>query len=195
MRLRLLILMIVLCLSSPVLAKADGILYTFSADYHNNGGTIPEPPGSTVEWQFEVPSLLTTTTTITSFISASLGSGFSGCGGVSDVQLPLPGGHPGFSGQLITDFVSSCGPGNQFDGAGANFLEPITSLGVFEVVSTHNGAVLGNLTISAISAVPEPSVIFLLGTGLLALLGFSLLKSRYSWNSSVLRFRTLPARD
>jgi hypothetical protein len=42
-----------------------------------------------------------------------------------------------------------------------------------QVVSTHNGAVLGTLTISAISAVPEPSVIFLLDTGLLALLGFA----------------------
>ena len=194
MRLRLLILMIALCLSSPVLAKADGILYTFSADYHNNGGTIPLPPGSTVEWQFEVSSILTTPTTITNFISASVGAGFSACS-IKDVQLPLPSVAQGFSSLIITDFVSPCGPGDNFDGAGANFLEPITSLGVFEVVSTHNGAVLGTLSISAISAVPEPSVIFLLGTGLLALLGFSLLKSRYSWNGSVLRFRTLSARD
>jgi hypothetical protein len=179
MRLRLLILMIVLCLSSPALAKADGILYTFSADYHNNGGTIPEPPGSTVEWQFEVSSILTTPTTITNFISASVGPGLSGCS-IKDAQLPLPSVAQGFSSLIITDFVSLCGPGDHFDGAGANFLEPITSSGVFEVVSTHNGAVLGTLTISAISAVPEPSVIFLLGTGLLALLSFSLLKSRYS---------------
>jgi hypothetical protein len=194
MRLRLLILMIVLCLSSPLLAKADGILYTFSADYHNNGGTIPEPPGSTVEWQFEVSSILTTPTTITNFISASVGSGLSGCS-IKDAQLPLPSVAQGFSSLIITDFASLCGPGDQFDGAGANFLEPITSVGVFEVVSTHNGAVLGTLAISAVPEVPEPSVISLLGSGLLALLGFSLLKSRYSWNSSVLRFRTLPARD
>jgi hypothetical protein len=194
MRLRLLILMIVLCLSSPVLAKADGILYTFSADYHNNGGTIPEPPGSTVEWQFEVSSILTTPTTITNFISASVGAGFSACS-IKDAQLPLPSVAQGFSSLIITDFVSPCGPGDNFDGAGANFLEPITSLGVFEVVSTHNGAVLGTLAISSISAVPEPSVIFLLGRGLLALLGFSSLKSWYSRNSTVLRFGTLSARD
>lgn len=193
MRLRLLIPMIVLCLSSPVLAKADGILYAFSADYHNNGGPIPEPPGSTIEWQFEVSSILTTPTTITNFISASVGPGLSGCS-IKDAQLPLPSVAPGFSSLIIMDFASLCGPGDQFEGAGANFLEPITSLGVFEVVSTHNGAVLGTLAISAVPE-PEPSVIFLLGTGLLALLGFSSLKSRYSWKSTVLRFRTLSARD
>jgi hypothetical protein len=47
-------------------------------------------------------------------------------------------------------------------------------LGVFDGISVHNGAVLGTLTISAVH---EPSAIFLLGIGLLALVGLTLLRS------------------
>jgi hypothetical protein len=175
---RLVVLMIVLCLSLPFLAQANGILYTFSTDLYGGGNPQPPPPGSTIYWQFEVPSILTTPTTIASFISASLGPGFGDCT-IGSVQLPLPGAFPGFSGNLVTNFVSPCGG---FDGANANFVLPITSLGVFDDISRFNGKVRGTLTISA---APEPSAIFLLGTGLLTLVGFALLKSTYSWNRHI----------
>ena len=171
MRPRLVVLLIAFCLSLSVLARADSVLYTFSADY--SGAASCAGPGCTINWQFEVPSLLTTPTTITSFISTALGPGLisEGCTSIANVQLPLPGAFPGFSGQLFTNFSSACGPGNLFTGAGANFIEPITSFGVFDVVSHQDGHILGTLSISA---VPEPSAKFLLGTELLALFGFAL---------------------
>jgi hypothetical protein len=172
MRPRLVVLLIAFCLALPVLARADSVLYTFSADYSSAASCVSGD--CTINWQFEVPSLLTTPTTITSFISTSLGPGLTsqGCTSIANVQLPLPGAFPGFSGQLFTNYPSPCGPGNQFIGAGANFLQSITSFGVFDVVSHQDGHVLGTLTISA---APEPSAEFLLGTELLVLVGFCLL--------------------
>ena len=85
MRLRLVVLVVGLWLFLPNLVRADEV-YTLSVDYSSVLGIA----NSTVQWQFEVPSILTTPTTITSFLSASLGSGLSGCGGVSDAQIPLP---------------------------------------------------------------------------------------------------------
>jgi hypothetical protein len=173
MRLRLVILALSLCLFFPVLGQADAI-YTLSVNYSGIGGN---GPGSTLQWQFEVPSILTTPTTITSFLSASLGPGLiaEGCS-IADAQLPLPGVN-GFSSQVITDFVSPCGQGNNFTGAGANFLTSITSNGVFDVISRQNGNVIGTLTISA---VPEPPALSLLGTGFLALASLLLFQGRYS---------------
>jgi len=57
----------------PTIASAAPILYTLSTDY---SGIKRLPPGSTVSWQFEVPSILSAPTTITSFMSASLGAVF-----------------------------------------------------------------------------------------------------------------------
>jgi hypothetical protein len=173
MRLRLVVLAVSLCLFAPVLVHANEI-YTLSVNYTGIGGL---GPGSTLRWQFEVPSILTTPTTITSFLSASLGPGFiaEGCS-ISNAQLPLPGVN-GFSSQVITDFVSLCGPGNIFSGAGSNFLTSITSNGVFDVISRQNGDVIGTLTISS---VPEPPALSLLGTGILALASLLLFQGRYS---------------
>src|SRR5215471_14890129 len=84
-RLWVILAILIVGLGAPV-ARADSFLYTLSTDYSGIDGL---PPVSTVSWQFEVPSLLTVTTTITSFMSASLGLGLSGCGGVLDAQLPI----------------------------------------------------------------------------------------------------------
>jgi hypothetical protein len=170
MRLRLVVLIVALCLFLPNLVRADE-LYSLSVDYSGIG---VNGPGSTLQWQFEVPSVLTTPTTITSFLSASLGPGLSGCS-ISDVQIPLASPYSGYSSFVLTDFASACGPGNLFTGAGTLFVQSLSSEGIYDAYA-HNGNVLiGTLTISP---VPEPSTIFLLSSGLLALVGTTLLKRR-----------------
>ena len=57
---------------------------------------------------------------------------------------------------------------NQFTGAGANFLESLSSNGVYDAYGGVAGEIIGTLTISS---VPEPSTILLLGNGLLGFLG------------------------
>lgn len=51
MRLRLVVLIVALCLFLPNLVRADE-LYTLSVDYSGIG---INGPGSTLQWQFEVP--------------------------------------------------------------------------------------------------------------------------------------------
>lgn len=170
MRLRLVILLVGMCLLFPNLGRADE-LYTLSVDYSGIG---VNGPNSTVQWQFEVPTILTAPTTITSFLSASLGSGLSGCS-ISDVQIPLASPFSGYSSFALTDFASACGVGNQFTGAGTLFVPSLTSEGVYNAFA-HNGNVLiGTLTIAP---VPEPSAMLLLGTGLVFLLGFAILNTK-----------------
>jgi PEP-CTERM motif len=137
-----------------------GILYSLSTDYSGLHGL---PPGSTVSWQFEVPSILTKPTTITSFLSTSLG--FSGCGTIMDAQLPLPD-FGGYTTLVITDFTGTCPNGDT--GAGANFFEALTSPGVYDAYGRASGAKIGTLTISA---VPEPTTMSLLSAGLLGIIG------------------------
>jgi hypothetical protein len=178
MRLRLVVLVVGLWLLLPNLVRADEV-YTLSVDYSSVLGIA----NSTVQWQFDVPSILTTPTTITSFLSASLGSGLSGCGGVSDAQIPLPSQfNPPYTDLVITDFTSFCGSGNDIGGAGTQFIQSITSEGVFDGYSHNGNLLVGTLTIAP---VPEPSAMFLLSTGLLGLVGFALLKSRFSQNRSM----------
>lgn len=187
MRLHYAVLTIVLYLFFPVLARADEVLYTLSVDYSGIG---VNGPGSTLQWQFEVPSILTTPTTITTFLSSSLGSGLSGCS-ISDVQIPLASPYSGYSSFALTDFATPCGSGGEFTGAGTLFVQSLTSDGVYDAYA-HNGNVLiGTLTISG---VPEPSTIFLLGSGLLGLAGLVMLKSRHSRSRSVLGSTALPTR-
>ena len=52
----------------------EGLRRSSRLDYKGIKGL---PSGGTVSWQFVVPSILTTPTTITSFLSASLGPGLS----------------------------------------------------------------------------------------------------------------------
>lgn len=150
------LLMVVLFV--PMASNASPYLYSLSTDYTGIGGL---PSGSTVSWQFEVPSILTSPTTITSFLSASLGPGFAGCGAVQDAQLPLVAATP-YTSLVITDFTGSCQGG--IVGAGANFFGGLSSTGVDNAFARSTGTKIGTLTISA---VPEPATLSLLAIALL----------------------------
>jgi PEP-CTERM motif-containing protein len=155
----------------PLVSNASPYLYSLSTDYSGIGGL---PSGSTVSWQFVVPSILTTPTTITSFLSASLGPGLSGCGGVLDAQLPLIAQSP-YTSLVITDFTGSCNGG--FTGAGANFYGSLGSKGVDNAFARSTGTIIGTLTISS---VPEPTMLSLLGTALLGAFAARLRRSNPS---------------
>lgn len=145
------------CIAFPLAATRSAYVYTLSTDYSgigNNG------PGSTVDWQFVVPSILTSPATIANFVYASLGPGFSSCGTVQDAQLPLAD-FGGYVALVVTDFTTVC---NGFSGAGANSLQALTSPGVYDLYGRASGAFLGTLTISAVL---EPTSLSMLGLGLL----------------------------
>ena len=168
-------LVVALCLVFPVIASAEPILYTLSTDYTGIKGL---PAGSTVSWQFEVPSILTTPTTITSFISASLGSGLSTCGGVLDAQLPFPAPSP-YTSYVITDFKGSCFGG--INGAAAFFNGDLLNPGFVHIAHQFStGEKIGALTIAA---VPEPTTIAMFGAGLLGILS----RSYYSRKSKAIQ--------
>lgn len=149
--------LLVILLAVPLVSSASPFLYSLSTDYSGINGL---PSGSTVSWQFVVPSILTTPTTITNFLSASLGPGFSSCGGVLDAQLPLVAASP-YTSLVITDFTGSCFGAT---GAGANFFGSLGSTGVDNAFARSTGTKIGMLTISA---VPEPATLSLLGAALL----------------------------
>jgi hypothetical protein len=183
MRLRLVVLVLALCLFLPKLTLADE-LYTLSVDYSGINGF---PVGTSVQWQFEVPSILTSTTTITDLLSFSLGSALSGCGGIASVEVDNPSSTKP---DALAFFGNLCGSNGVTGGAISFFGAAINAAGVYTAY-TKNGIANGTLTISA---VPEPSAIFLLGSGLLTLVGFAFLKKRYYRGRSALRSTALPAR-
>ena len=153
------VVVIGMCLLVPTIASADSYIYTLSTDYSGINGN---PAGSTVSWQFEVPSLLTSTTTITSFISASLGPGLSGCGGVLDAQLPFPAPSP-YTSYWITDFTGTCNGGA--NGAVALSFGDLNP-GIHNAFQFSTGLKIGTLTIES---VPEPTTMSLLATGLIGM--------------------------
>lgn len=144
----------VLALGSAPSAKADAI-YTLST---NLGGFV---------WSFEVPAIITTDTTITSFMSTNIDpSGFygiNGCTTIDSTTLLNP--------QTINAFflthLSPCG-GTDVSGFGV----PLTSFGTFTLGPAH-------LTISP--SVPEPSSLLLVAGGLTGLLAWR--RKRIVWQS------------
>ena len=158
-RLWIVLALVIVGIGAPV-ARADYI-YTLSTDYSGINGL---PAGSTVSWQFEVPSLLTATTTITSFSSASLGPGLSGCGGVLDAKLPILPAPTPYSGAVITQFETSC---NGINGVGT-FTFGDLNPGFVHTARAFSGQIVGTL---AIFSTPEPSSMLLLAGGLTGLLG------------------------
>ena len=149
MRIRLVTLIVVVYLASAALAKGDAV-YTF-----NNPGNY--------SWSFDVPGIITSTTTITSFVSTNIVPhsllDASGCTSVdsavlSDPSSPSPIISTTFSGTGV------CAGGGEFDAIPFN--SPIDSFGTFSFSN------IASLTISPSAAVPEPSSLLLLGAGLSA---------------------------
>jgi hypothetical protein len=157
MRLCLMTLIAVPWIVYPAVSNAN-VIYTLSVDYSGINSALP---GSTLNWSFEVPSLLTTETDVTTFLSTSIGPGFGSCGVVTDIVIPAPGnGYPYSSSTLWSGL---CGVGDAFSGAAQQFLEDPDSLGVFDAYGHNGGAFLGTLTIS--EATPEPATVFSLALG------------------------------
>jgi hypothetical protein len=112
-------------------------------------------------WSFEVPTVITTTTTITSFLNTNIVAGGSlagaGCTAIDSVQIFDPSN----STAIVT---TNCSPGiNSFS---LGFGGPITSFNTF----TDSFVGVATLTISpSPSGVPEPTSLLLLAGGLTVL--------------------------
>src|SRR5579864_2916539 len=134
----------------PAASRADAILYSLSQDFSGIGGF---GPSSTVSWSFEVPSILTTKTAITNFLSASLGAGFSACGTITGVSLP-GSGSPGFLSSAATFWSQACGSsasGGPFTGALADLLVSPASFGIFDTYGQRTHQLNGTLTIADVT--------------------------------------------
>jgi hypothetical protein len=161
MRLRLstVILGLSLILLMPAVSRADDI-YTFNANF-----PAGSPDGlSTFSWSFDVPSLLTTTMTITSLSSESVTGVLSDFGvcTISSAEIT----DPSTEFDVQTNFTGlGCIPHITFMAA----TPTITHLGMYGSINPLT--VSNSLTISPTTSTPEPSALILVGLGLVALVG------------------------
>jgi hypothetical protein len=159
MRARGLVWILGLYLLFPILLRANDV-YTLSVNY---SGIFNNPLGSTLQLQFLVPSILTTTTTSITAFKDSVGGSLSGCmGSTVDVDTPTS-----TSSLILLNFSPFCGPGNNFDGAAAAFNQSIGSVGSYTAyLRPGSSTIIGTLTIAS---TPEPSSILFLATGLVCM--------------------------
>lgn len=134
--LRLVPLLILTAVFGPARPASAEFLYDTSINF---------PGVVVINTEFEVPSILTSTTTITSFISASSNLGTV----TSEILAPEPGEScPSFPGPCVA--VVSSPPGGGTFVTTLTFSTPLTSVGTY--IATD---IPGSLTISTV--IPEPS--------------------------------------
>jgi len=148
-------LLVPILLVSALIAFADVPSAKADATYSYNDTLFG------VSWSFEVPTVITTTTTITSFLTTNIVAGgvidSSGCTAIDSAQIVSPSSSP-------ANVITHCTPVNsQFI---AGFSGPIVSFSTFTDAVT--GATL-TISPSSPSGVPEPSSLLLLAGGLTAL--------------------------
>lgn len=174
MKIRLAILVVALSFMLPSV-RADET-YTLAVDYSALTGVS----GSTLDLQFTVPSIITSTTSdITPLSNVSVGGALTGCV-PSSAELDNPGTS---SGDLFVNFAAACGAGDNFDGAVAFFDTPLLAPGVYTAIGHENRTVVGDIGTLTIS--PEPNDALLLAIGLAALAYIS----RRAKNSRQVRLR------
>ena len=142
MSLRFFSLSVVLLLLISSVATGQ-VTYSFAATYAvQDPTTLTFIPG-TVEWQFEVPSIITSPSIITTFVGFASGA-LSDCP-LSYVELEPYDTPPHF----VTWFSTLCGPGAIYDGAYAEFVQPFTSPGGYDAYQVLTGGWVGFLQIDA----------------------------------------------